>query len=212
MAKTNHRRALGRGLTTLIPQDSLDTGSGSEVVMVDIHAIRSNPFQPRIDFNETEIAGLAESIRNQGLLQPVVLRKKVDGYEIISGERRLRALKHLGNNQVPSFVKAQVSDREMLELALVENIQREDLNDIEEAVGYQRLLQECSLSHEDLAQRVGKSRSAVTNIMRLLKLPEEIQVLLREKKLSMGHARALLAMQDPAEQRALARRIIEQDL
>lgn len=212
MAKTNHRRALGRGLIALIPQDSIENGSGSEIVMVDIHAIRQNPFQPRTDFNEVEIAGLAESIRNQGLLQPIVLRKKVDGYEIISGERRLRALKHLGRDQAPSIVRAKVTDREMLEMALVENIQRQDLNDIETAVAYQRLLLECNLSHEALADRVGKSRSAVTNMMRLLKLPEEIQALLKSRKLSMGHARALLALQDPAQQLALARRIAEQDL
>ncbi|MDD5673138.1 MAG: ParB/RepB/Spo0J family partition protein [Chitinivibrionales bacterium] len=212
MAKATSRRALGRGLTALIPQDSMDSGSDNEIVLVDIHAIRCNPFQPRTTFDEKEIAGLAESIKNQGLLQPIVLRKKVDGYEIISGERRLRALKHLGRNQAPSIVRPQVSDREMLELALVENIQRQDLNDIETAFAYQRLLLECSLSHEDLAARVGKSRSAVTNCMRLLKLPEEIQSLVKEKKLSMGHARALLSVLDPAQQLALAHRIVAEDL
>jgi ParB family chromosome partitioning protein len=212
MTKSSTRRALGRGLTALIPQDSEEKGSNNEIVLVDSNAIKENPFQPRVDFNQEEIAGLAESIKAQGLLQPILLRKKTNGYEIISGERRFRACKILGYDRVPAIVKPQVADREMLELALVENIQREDLNEIEEARGYQRLLLECGLSHEQLSERVGKSRSVVTNTLRLLKLPDDIQEMIRNGGISAGHARALLAIDNAEKQRELANRIRDDKL
>jgi ParB family transcriptional regulator, chromosome partitioning protein len=212
MMSPHHRRALGRGLTNLIPVDTEEKGSGNEVMFVDINAITSNPFQPRQDFNEDEIGNLAQSIKNQGLLQPILLRKKDSFYEIISGERRFRAMKSLGNDKVPCIVKPNIADQEMIEMALVENIQRENLNDIEQAVAYQRLMLECGLSHEEISKKVGKSRSTVTNFLRLLKLPEEIQQKVRQKELSMGHARALLAIDDPKRQKEMAHRIIAENL
>lgn len=208
MASSHSRRALGRGLTTLIPVDSDEKGSDNEVVLVDSNAIRPNPFQPRREFNAEEIRELAESIRAQGLLQAIILRKKVDGYEIISGERRVRALKMLGHDKIPSIIKPKVTDREMIEMALVENIQREDLNEIEKAFAYQRLLLECGLSHEELSKRIGQSRSAITNTLRLLKLPEDIQRMVMRGGITMGHARALLVVEDPEKQRDLGEKIV----
>lgn len=212
MANPHTRRALGRGLTNLIPVSSEELGSGDEVVDVDINAIVTNPFQPRQDFDKEEIDNLAQSIDKQGLLQPILLRKKEAGYEIISGERRFRALKQLGNDKVPCIIKPNISDTNMIEMALVENIQRENLNDIEQAYAYQRLMIDCGLSHEEIAKKVGKSRSTVTNFLRLLKLPEEIQKKLRKKEFSMGHARALLAIDDPVAQKEMAQKIINEKM
>ena len=189
MASGHSRRALGRGLTNLIPVDSEEKGSDNKVVLVDANSIHPNPFQPRREFNDEELAGLAESIKQQGLLQAIILRKKQDGYEIISGERRFRALKILGQDKMPSIIKPKVTDREMMEMTLVENIQREDLNDIEQAHAFQTLLQDCDLSHEELSKRVGKSRSAITNTLRLLKLPLDIQQRVIHNEISTGHAR-----------------------
>lgn len=208
MAK-KRRAALGRGLSSLIPVEQ-DGSGGDMVAMVDARAIRTNPFQPRQHFPEEEIRELAESIKVQGLLQPVLLRKKTQGYELISGERRFRALRLLGNDTIPAIVKDRVTDTEMLEIALVENLQRENLNEIEKARAYQRLLVECGLSHEDLAGRVGKSRSAVTNALRLLNLEEEIQELVRQGALSAGHARALAGIEDREARRNLAQRAVQE--
>jgi ParB family transcriptional regulator, chromosome partitioning protein len=212
MTGPHHRRALGRGLTNLIPVDTEEKGSGNEVVFVDINAIISNPFQPRQDFDKEEIGNLAQSIKTQGLLQPILLRKKDSTYEIISGERRFRALKLLGNDKVPCIVKPNIADQEMIEMALVENVQRENLNDMEQAVAYHRLMVECGLSHEEISKKVGKSRSTVTNFLRLLKLPEEIQQKVRLGEISMGHARALLAIEDPKRQKEMVFRIIAENL
>ncbi len=211
MGNTNKRRALGRGLSSLIPIDERESEKAG-VVVLDRETLHVNPFQPRRDFDEEEIRGLAESIRAQGLLQPIIVRKKANGYEVASGERRLRALKILGETSVPCIIRQRVTDREMLEIALVENIQREDLNEIEKARAYDRLLVECSLSHEQLSERIGKSRSAVTNALRLLKLPESIQEMVRGGGLSMGHARALLAIADPKRQQKLAEKIVRDGL
>lgn len=212
MASGHSRRALGRGLTNLIPQDSEEKGSDNEVVLVDTNSIRPNPYQPRKQFDDAEIEGLAESIKTQGLLQPVVLRKKVDGYEIISGERRMRALKLLGNDKIPCLVKPKITDREMIEMALVENIQREDLNEIEQGLAFQRLMLECDLSHDELAKRVGKSRSVVTNTLRLLKLPQEVQQRLVQGEITMGHARALLSIDGAQLQKEMGEKIVAQKL
>lgn len=212
MASSISRRALGRGLTKLIPLDSEEKGSDNEVVLVDANSIHPNPFQPRREFDNEELSGLAESIKNQGLLQALILRKKQDGYEIISGERRFRALKILGQDKIPSIIKPKVTDREMMEMALVENIQREDLNGMEQARAFQSLIQDCGLSHEELSKRVGKSRSAITNTLRLLKLPPEIQKLVVNGDISSGHARALLAIEDPKQLEEIAARIISQKL
>jgi ParB family transcriptional regulator, chromosome partitioning protein len=212
MASGHSRRALGRGLTNLIPVDSEEKGSDNEVVLVDAYSIKPNPFQPRREFDKEELSGLAESIKNQGLLQAIILRKKQDGYEIISGERRFRALRLLDQDKIPSIIKPKVTDREMMEMALVENIQREDLNEIEQAKAFQRLLQECGLSHEDLSRQVGKSRSAITNTLRLLKLPQGIQQQVVNGEISMGHARALLAIEDSKQREELAEKIVSQKM
>jgi len=210
MKPNNKRRALGRGVASLIPTvpEGADADS-SDIQNIDINAIDTNPFQPRIDFDEAEIAGLAASIDNQGLLQPVVLRQKGARYQIISGERRFRAFRFLKRDSVPCIVKVKVTDREMLELALVENIQREQLNEIEKAIAYKRLIMEFSYTHEELAKQVGKSRVSVTNSLRLLNLPEEVQQMVRKNEISMGHARAILSLDSAEKQIEAARKIVD---
>jgi ParB family chromosome partitioning protein len=216
MSNKSTRRALGRGLSNLIPTAQPDEvkviESGEEIQNLSTTTIRPNPFQPRLDFDEEEIKGLAESIENQGLLQPIVVRKKDNGFEIISGERRFRAFNFLKRETIPCIVKDKVTDREMLELALVENIQREQLNEIEKAIAYQKLLLECNYTHEQLSKQVGKSRSVISNSLRLLNLPEKIQHLLRKDDISMGHARALLSIEDESEQINLAEKIVKDNL
>ena len=208
MANKKPRQALGRGLSSLIPVFDGGKNSDTQILDVAIEEIIPNPFQPRKDFNSEEIGSLADSIKSQGLLQPIVLRKMTEGYEIISGERRLRAMKQNGEKSIPGIIKKNVSDSKMLEMSLVENIQREDLNDIELAKSYQMLLLKCELSHKDLSERIGKSRSVITNTLRLLKLPEKIQALIKEGKISTGHARALLAIKDRQAQDALVKKIV----
>lgn len=156
MNKRVTRNALGRGLSNLIPVQEEQVSGNEEVYSISIDSITINPYQPRIDFNNDEIESLAQSIKVQGLLQPIVVRKKEDKFEIISGERRFRAFKHLKRDTIPSLVKHNVTDREMLELALIENIQREELNDIEKAIAYQKLLLEYNYTHEQLSDQVGK--------------------------------------------------------
>lgn len=196
MNKSKSRKALGRGLSNLIPIASEGSDGKNEIHSVAISSIKTNPYQPRTDFKEEEIKGLADSIDKQGLLQPVVVRKKENTYEIVSGERRFRAFKLLKKVTVPCIVKKGISDREMLELALIENIQREDLNEIEKAIAYQKLLLDYSYTHEQLSEQIGKSRTSITNSLRLLNLPEVIQNFVRCGKLSMGHARALLSLKN----------------
>jgi len=208
----NKPRRLGRGINSLIPTVVQDDSGNKEIQLVDISAIVPNPFQPRIDFDDDEIEGLAQSIENSGLLQPVVIRQKGDKYEIISGERRFRAFRHLKKESVPCIVKKDVTDKEMLELALVENIQREQLNEIEKAIAYQKLILEFSYTHEELSKQVGKSRTVITNSLRLLNLPEEIQMMVRKNELSMGHARALLAIECAETQLKEARKAAENGL
>ena len=211
MDKKNSRKALGRGLSNLIPAKFDDPENNNEIHQIAIDRIETNPFQPRLDFNEEEIKGLAESIKTQGLLQPVVVRRKDNCYQIISGERRFRAFQFLKRDTVPCLVKESVTDREMLELALIENVQREELNEIEKAIAYQKLLLEYNYTHEQLSAQIGKSRTAITNSLRLLNLPEGIQLMVRKNALSMGHARALLAFSSD-EQMVLAKRIVEENL
>jgi ParB family chromosome partitioning protein len=211
--KTAGRRALGRGLSNLIPTVDIESEANlNEIHLVDSNVVIPNPFQPRTDFKEDEIKGLAESIRSQGLLQPIVVRKNGEKFEIISGERRFRAMRILEYDKIPCIVKPHASDSEMLELALVENVQREDLNEIEKAYAYQKLLDECGLSHEELSRRIGKGRTVVTNTLRLLKLPDEIQQQVRCGSLTMGHARALLGLEDEKQQLAMASKIMAENL
>lgn len=208
MAKS--RNVLGRGLSALIPESEEDLQSLSREI--DLSQIENNPFQPRKDFSPEEIHGLSRSIKENGLLQPIIVRKKEDHYEVISGERRLRAFKELKRSRIPAIIKDDVTDEQMLSMALVENIQRENLNEIEEAHAFQVLLTRCGFTHEQLAGRLGKSRSVITNTLRLLQLPEFIQKQLIAQKINMGHARALLSLSSAKEMEQLCKRIIEENL
>jgi len=210
------RKALGKGLKELYGMTTDDVEAESKNLpktTIDAASIAPNPFQPRIDFNDETIEELAKSIKEQGLLQPIVVRKTSDEkYQIISGERRFRALKSLGENNIPAIVREDIDDKQMLELALVENIQREDLNEIESALSYKKLIDECNYSHQQLSDKLGKSRAVITNALRILKLPQQIQDMLRNRQISAGHARALLAVENPILQAQLAQEIVKKTL
>jgi ParB family chromosome partitioning protein len=182
-----------------------------EAFQIDVGLIEPSPVQPRTRFDESALRGLAESIRENGLVQPVVVRRKGSRYELIAGERRWRAAQLAGLEKLPAVVK-DVPDDKLLELALIENIQREDLNAIEEALAYKSLIEAAGLTQEVLAQRVGRDRSYITNYLRLLKLPEDLQNMVQDGRLSTGHARTLLGASDIALQRRLARQILEKGL
>jgi len=203
------RRALGRGLGALIPQGAPLAPPVER--RVPIAEIRPNPRQPRRVFDENRLAELAESIHHQGMLQPLVVRQVDQGYELIIGERRLRAAQRAGLERVSVVIK-EVSDAESLEMALVENIQREELTPVEEALAYRQLMEEFHLTQEEVAARVGKSRPVVTNLLRVLSLPDEITEAIDQGSLSVGHARALLAVETPEHQIELARRVMHQGL
>jgi ParB family transcriptional regulator, chromosome partitioning protein len=215
MAKKN---SLGRGLGALIdPNDdqiqvqthSVKMSGVAEVAIEDIDA---NPYQPRTIFDEETLEELASSIKEIGIIQPITVRRSNNGrYQIITGERRLRASKMAGLNRIPSYLR-EANDQNLLEMALVENIQREDLDAIEVAISYQRLINECELTQELLSQRVGKKRATVSNYLRLLRLPAEIQLGIKDKKVSMGHARTLVNIEDPKEQLRIYKKILEQEL
>jgi len=199
------RRALGRGLSALLA-DSL--AQGDELLEVDIDLIEPNPDQPRYHFNETKLEELAQSIKANGLVQPILLRRIASGrYQIVAGERRWRAAQRAGLHKVNAVIRS-IPDAKLLELALIENIQRAELNPIEEALAYQRLIQTLGLTQDEVAQRVGKDRSSIANYLRLLNLPAKIQKMLEEEQLSMGHARALLGLKSEEEQLRLAEDII----
>ena len=207
-------RALGKGLSALIPEksDFLEGGRSSEMVIyVKTEKIKDNSYQPRSRYNKESIDELAASIKEKGILQPILVREVSGAFEVIAGERRLRAARSIFLNDVPVIVK-NVTDQEALVLALVENIQREELNPIEEAKAYQRLIGEFRFYHEDVAKAVGKERVTITNMLRLLKLPEEIQASVFEGHLSMGHARALLGVNDAEEQRRIFDKVIHKKL
>jgi len=202
------RQALGRGLAALLREPERTPGDARPIPLRDIHP---NVLQPRKRFDEAGLAELAASIREKGVLQPIVVRRRSSGYEIVLGERRWRAAEAAGLESIPALVR-DTSDREALEVALVENIQREDLNPIELATAYRGLIEVNGLGQEDLARRLGKDRATVANTLRLLSLPEDIQANLVDGALSMGHARALLAAPSPARQRALRDRILQEGL
>jgi len=186
------RSVLGKGLDALIPAEKVGQG----YVILGIDEIRPNTFQPRKDFDEEAINELAVSIQEKGIIQPIVVRKNINAYEIIVGERRWRAAQRVGLTKIPVIIK-DVSDREALELALVENLQREGLNPIEEASAYGQLIEDFGLTHEEISKRIGKERSTVTNQLRLLKLPEEVREALIKGEITAGHARALLGLESP---------------
>src|SRR6266496_2639043 len=204
------RKALGRGLGALLSADRPNAFS-DEQYEVEVDLIDASPLQPRTHFDQTSLEQLAQSIETHGVVQPVVLRRKNDRYELVAGERRWRAAKMAGLNRIPAVVR-EIHDKDLLELALIENIQREDLNPIEEAQAYKNLIEAVGLTQESLAVRVGRDRSYITNYLRLLRLPDDIQRLVAEGKLSTGHARTLLGLERLDEQRRLARKIIERGL
>jgi len=201
---------LGRGLGALIPTGVV---SNDEVGLQEIPtaSIRPNSKQPREHFNEESLAALAESIREVGVLQPVLVRAGGDGFELIAGERRWRAARRIGLQTIPAIVRT-ADDASMLQQAIIENVQREELNPLEEAAAYQQLIEDFSLTHDEVAARVGKSRTTITNTLRLLQLPPSIQRHLKERALRMGHARALLGTPDRAFQEQLAKRAVSEDL
>jgi len=216
---------LGKGIRALLQSMDAETSvelndkkitqqesNNQSVNHIPLDNIEVNPFQPRADFDEIALKELAESIRIHGVVQPITVRKVgTNKYQLISGERRTRASKMAGLKEIPAYVRS-ANDQEMLEIALIENIQREDLNAIEVAIHFRRLLDECNLTHETLADRVGKERSTVTNFLRLLKLPPDVQRGLKEKKISMGHARAILSLEDPIAQIDIYKETITRNL
>ncbi len=214
MAKMNGLgHGLGKGLGALLGDEAVEKApqTAAAVDQIDLDLIDVNPWQPRTEFKEEELEELATSILNYGIVTPLTLRKNGDGgrYQIVAGERRFRAAKLAGLKAVPAYIR-EVDDDKMLAVALIENIQRQDLNPIEEALSYQRLISECNLTQETLADQVGKKRSTVTNYLRLLKLPEDIQNGLRDKLISMGHARAIMGVEDEDTQLMLFRETVEQ--
>lgn len=205
---------LGKGLGALIPAGAAEPRadrSGPGMQEIEVAAIRPNPFQPRDQFDEEGLGALADSIREVGVLQPVLVRPAEDGYELIAGERRWRAARRVGLQRIPALIR-ETGDGAALEQALVENLQREELNPLEEAGAYQQLIEDFGLTHEQVAARAGRSRASVSNTLRLLSLPPAIQRMVRERQLTMGHARALLGTPDRAFQEQLARRISKEDL
>ncbi len=212
MAKKN---VLGRGLGALIA-DAAEEPLAREVVVsaiqeLNLTDIRPNPFQPRTEFDEEALNELAASIKSIGIVQPITVRAVEEGkYEIVAGERRFRASKLAGLTSIPAYIR-KTEDDSLLELALIENIQREDLNAIEVAISYQRLIDECSLTQDQLSERVGKKRATIANYLRLLKLPAQIQLAVRDKKISMGHARAILGIDDPDTQLMIFEQILKYD-
>jgi ParB family chromosome partitioning protein len=215
------KSVLGRGLNALIPKNprmevnirdgsiGRDTGEIGIIASVDIAKIQPNPFQPRTDFNQESLEELTHSIQEKGIIQPITVRRFENRYQLISGERRLRAAQNARLRQIPAYIITVKTDEEMLELALIENIQREYLNPMEIANAYQRLIDECHLSQEEIAKRVGQDRSTVTNFIRLLKLPAKIQEGLRKEKISMGHARALITLPNERVQLRLFEKIVD---
>lgn len=191
---------LGRGLDALISTDAVRTSGSSSIGEIEIDKILANPNQPRRDFNEEALQELADSIKELGVIQPITLRKMDDGtYQIIAGERRFRASQLAGKSTIPAYI-LKADDENTMEMALTENIQREDLNPLEIALAYQQLIEQHNLSQEQLSKRVGKGRATIANFLRLLKLPAAIQVALKEKKIDMGHAKALLSLDSHADQ------------
>ncbi|NJO70351.1 MAG: ParB/RepB/Spo0J family partition protein [Bacteroidetes bacterium] len=208
------KSSLGRGLGALIEdvESSKPAENVASINDIEIRSIEINPFQPRKTFDEEALMELSASIKQLGIIQPITVRKiDNDKYQLITGERRFRASQMAGLQTIPAYIR-NADDQAMLELALVENIQREDLDAIEIAISYQRLIDECSLTQEDMSDRVGKKRSTIANYLRLLKLPAEIQAGIRHKKITMGHARALVNVDDAEKQLSIYHHVIEEGL
>ena len=221
MAKATKKQALGRGLSALLKDNSSDIKSANDknadkvvgnIIEIELELIDINPYQPRSYFNEEALRELASSIKELGVIQPITVRK-LDGnkFQLVSGERRFRASKLIGNKTIPAYIRL-ANDQEMLEMALVENIQRKDLDPIEVALSYQRLIDEIDLTQEEMSQRVGKKRSTITNYLRLLKLDPIIQTGIRDTFISMGHGRALINIEDTEDQLRIYEKIVQQKL
>ena len=221
METSTKRRALGRGLEELFYNEPIDYNKveekiltetpREEIEMVKIDELRSNPYQPRKVFDEEALQELAASTKEHGVFQPIIIKKSIKGYEIIAGERRVKASKMAGLEEIPAIVR-DFSDNEMMEIALLENLQRENLNAIEESTAYKKLLETLSLTQEELAKRLGKSRSHITNMLGLLTLPEEVQTALSNKELTMGHARIISKLENKEQQIALTNRVKDEGL
>lgn len=216
------RKALGRGLEQLFNDEGLnfdtiensiieEAKTNDQIVEIDLSELRANPYQPRKNFDEEALNELASSIKEYGVFQPIIVKKSIKGYEIIAGERRFRASKLAGMQTIPAIVK-DFSDEEMMQIALLENLQRENLTSIEEAKAYKSIIESMNITQDELAKKVGKSRSHVTNILGLLKLPASVQDMVLYNKLSMGHARVLSKLDDPKTIEDLAQRVITEDL
>ncbi|MDQ3087302.1 MAG: ParB/RepB/Spo0J family partition protein [Acidobacteriota bacterium] len=204
------RKVLGRGLSALIGEDTSNS-KGEELLEIDLDLIEPNSEQPRTRFTEINLEELAQSIRANGVVQPIVVRRRGLKYQLVAGERRWRASQIAGLQKIPAMVK-EVADEKLLELALIENIQRQELNAIEEAKAYKKLIETVGLTQEMLAERVGKNRTVITTFLRLLKLPDDVQKLVEEEKITAGHGRALLMIDDADKQRRVANSIIEMTL
>lgn len=217
----NKKRALGRGLEQLFNTENLDfdtierqiyeDASKEEIVEIDINELRANPYQPRKNFKDEALQELASSIKEYGVFQPIIVKKSIKGYEIIAGERRVRASKLAGLTKVPAIIR-DFTDEQMMEIALLENLQRENLNTIEEAMAYKSMIEKLMLTQDELAKRVGKSRSHITNILGILRLPKEIQAMIVSGDLSMGHARVISKLESTDQMLELANKIVNEKL
>lgn len=215
------KRALGKGLEQLFNSENLDldsfekavyeTATNEEIIEINLDELRANPYQPRKVFNDEALSDLASSIKEHGVFQPIIVKKSIKGYEIIAGERRVRASKLAGLTKIPAIIR-NLNDEQMMEIALLENLQRENLSAIEEAVAYKSMLEKLNLTQEELASKVGKSRSHVTNILGLLRLPKEVQQMIATNKISMGHARVLSKLEDDDKIIEIANKIVEQKI
>jgi ParB family chromosome partitioning protein len=215
------KRALGRGLEQLFNTENIDidsfeqsvyeSASKEEIIDVDLDSLRPNPYQPRKVFSDDAIADLAASIKEHGVFQPIIIKKSIKGYEIIAGERRVRASKLAGLSTIPAIVR-NLDDEQMMEIALLENLQRENLSAIEEAIAYKSMIDKLHLTQDELSQKVGKSRSHITNTLGLLRLPREVQEMVIQNKISMGHARVLSKLEDPEQIIKFANEIVENKL
>lgn len=215
--ETSRRKALGRGLEELfnnepmdyekIEEKIMDESTNEEIVELPLSELRSNPYQPRKNFDEGALQELANSIKEHGVFQPIIAKKSIKGYEIIAGERRVKASILAGKETIPAILR-DFSDQDMMEIALLENLQRENLNALEEAIAYKKLIDELSLTQDKLAERLGKSRSHITNMLGLLSLPEEVKDMIMDNKLSMSHARVLSKIEDSEKVKQLAEKIV----
>ena len=217
----NKKRALGRGLEQLFNNENLDvakleqtiyeTATNEEIIDIELSELRPNPYQPRKVFDDEALKELSASIKEHGVFQPIIIKKSIKGYEIIAGERRVRASKLAGLDKIPAIIR-DFTDEQMMEIALLENLQRENLTAIEEAYAYKAMIEKLSLTQDELSKKVGKSRSHLTNILGLLRLPKEVQQMIVESKLSMGHARALSKLEDEEKIKELANKIVNEKI